>query len=224
MMPEIGVIFDAGTGLYRAKPLIQTSDLHIFLSHVHLDHVIGLTFLFDLLADRDANVFVHVDPGKIDAITEHLFHDYLFPILPSFEFVPFNDEPVILPDGAKLQTMPLTHPGGSLGFRVDWPDRSLAYITDTTADPNADYVNKIADVDTLIHECYFPDGWEDHCKLTGHSCLTPVAEVAAKANAKKVYLVHVNPIEEIADSIDPSDVNDTFANMEIAEDEQIIDV
>ena len=100
----------------------------------------------------------------------------------------------------------------------------MAYITDTTADLGADYLSAIKDVDTLIHECNFPDGWEDHGKLTGHSCLTPVAKVAAKVNAKKVYLVHVNPIEEIGNTIDVSTVKDIYSEMEIAEDHLVIDV
>ena len=39
---------------------------------------------------------------------------------------------------------------GSGGFRLDWPGASMAYITDTTADPNADYVKIIAGVLVLL--------------------------------------------------------------------------
>ena len=53
MLPELGVILDAGTGIFRARDLIQTKHLDIFLSHVHLDHVIGLTFLFDILHEKN---------------------------------------------------------------------------------------------------------------------------------------------------------------------------
>ena len=208
MLPEIGVIFDAGTGLYRAKDIIETSELHIFLSHTHLDHVVGLTFLFDVLAEKEAKVFVHIDETKREAITKHLFHPDLFPIQPEFEIVPFGNDAIELPDGAKMTTIPLEHPGGSIGFRIDWPDRSMAYITDTVAHVDAPYVNSIEGVDTLIHECYFPDGWEDRGELTGHSCLTPVAEVAKKSNAGEVYLVHINPLDEAGDQIDVSKVVD----------------
>ncbi|HEY5311264.1 MAG TPA: ribonuclease Z, partial [Pirellulales bacterium] len=39
MLPEIGVVLDAGTGMYRVGPLLCTDELHIFLSHAHLDHI-----------------------------------------------------------------------------------------------------------------------------------------------------------------------------------------
>jgi ribonuclease BN (tRNA processing enzyme) len=94
----------------------------------------------------------------------------------------------------------LEHPGGSLGYRIDWPDRSLAYVTDTTADVQAAYVEKIRGVDVLLHECYFPDGWEDHARLTGHSCLSPVLQVAKRAEVGRLILVHINPM---ANEIDP---------------------
>ncbi|MEM9411237.1 MAG: MBL fold metallo-hydrolase, partial [Planctomycetota bacterium] len=169
-LPEIGVMLDAGTGIYRARDLIQTDELHIFISHTHFDHVIGLTVLFNLLHEKETRVTVHVDEKKVSAITDHLFCTDLFPLRPKFEIQTFSDSPVKLPDGSQLTHFPLEHPGGSLGFRIDWPGRSLAYVTDTVAEESAEYVSAIENVDTLIHECYFPDGWEQRGKLTGHSC------------------------------------------------------
>ena len=224
MLPELGVILDAGTGLYRAGKLVQTEQLHIFLTHTHLDHVVGLTFFYSVFAEQNIKIVIHMDGRKIDTIKERLFHPDLFPVRPDFEFVPFDDRAVELGDGSLLTTIPLEHPGGSFGFRIDWPDRSFAYITDTMATLDSDYVRKIEGVNTLVHECYFPDGYEDTCKLTGHSCLTPVAQVAAKAGVGKVYLVHVNPIEEIGSIIDCNSVKPIFENMEIAADHQVIDI
>ena len=63
----------------------------------------------------------------------------------------------LLACGAVLTHFPLRHPGGSVGYRIDWPDRSLAYVTDTVAAADADYVEKIRGVDLLIHECNFGD-------------------------------------------------------------------
>ena len=53
MLPELGLIFDAGTGIFRARDLIQTDTLDIFLTHIHLDHCVGLTFLYDVLYQKE---------------------------------------------------------------------------------------------------------------------------------------------------------------------------
>ena len=226
MLPELGVIFDAGTGMFRVRDLIQTQTLDIFLSHAHLDHSVGLTFLYDILFEKEVSrVTVHLEASKIEAIKEHLFNVALFPVKPNFEFLPLTTgEAVELSDGSTISAIDLEHPGGSHGLRIDWKDRSLAYITDTTARIDADYVDSIQGVDTLVHECYFPDGWEDRAELTGHSCLTPVAQVAAKANAKRLFLVHINPLQESENPLDLDSIQGVFADTIVAKDQMVIDV
>jgi ribonuclease BN (tRNA processing enzyme) len=186
MLPELGILLDAGTGIFRARDLIQTTELNIFLTHTHLDHVVGLTFLLDVLYQKPVErVIVHCDPTKRTAISEHLFHPRLFPVAPLFEFRDLLIGTQSIAGGGRLTAFPLEHPGGCLGFRLDWKGQSLAYVTDTTANPKAAYVHEIRNVDLLVHECYFPDGYEEQAALTGHSCLTPVALVAKAANVRR---------------------------------------
>ena len=49
MLPEVGVVLDAGTAFYRVRDYLCTDELDIFLTHAHLDHVVGITYLFDVL-------------------------------------------------------------------------------------------------------------------------------------------------------------------------------
>ena len=218
MLPEVGVVLDAGSAMYRVRDHLETSTLDIFLTHAHLDHVMGLTFLFDVLFEREMDyVRVHGDKLKLQAIDTHLFSENLFPVKPPFEYKPLEDR-VILPDGGQLTHFPLEHPGGSLGYRLDWSDRSMAYITDTTATPSAPYVEKIRGVDLLLHECYFPDGWEDRAELTGHSCTTPVADVAAQAGVARMVLVHINPLSVEDDPVGLEKARKVFPSTEIAYD------
>ncbi len=196
MIPELGIVLDAGTGFYRTREFLQTSTLDIFLSHVHLDHVIGLTYLFNVVDRRDMQrVAVHGEAAKLAAIEKHMLDTTLFPVPLPCQWLPLTG-PVAIGGGGTLRTFPLKHPGGSLGMRLDFPDGSLAYITDTTAAKSADYVHEIRGVDLLIHECNFADGYEDWAEKTGHSCLTPVCEVARAAEAKRLVLVHHNPVAD----------------------------
>ncbi len=194
MLPEAGVILDAGTAMFRVPEYVQTPSLDIFLTHSHLDHVIGLTFLFDILHLRPVErVTVHGERAKLDAVQRHLFAEELFPARVPAEFREIAPQ-VELAGGGSLTHFPLNHPGGALGFRLDWPDRSLAYVTDTTAQPEADYLEKIRGVDLLLHECYFTDEFGEWAAKTGHSCATPVVRLARAADVGQLVLVHINPL------------------------------
>ena len=225
MLPEMGVIFDAGTGMFRVRDLIQTDTLDIFLTHVHLDHSMGLTFLYDILHEKNLRrVTVHMAEENIEIVKQHLYNEKLFPVAPNFEFAVLSDQPFELETGGQLTAIPVDHPGGCHGFRLQVNESSLAYITDTTAHEDAPYVRQIENVNTLIHECYFPDGWEEKAALTGHSCLTPVAQVARAANVGRVFLVHINPLDLSASSLDLDSVKPIFEQIEIASDQQVIEV
>ena len=223
MLPELGIVFDAGTGFYRVRDYLETSELQIFLSHAHLDHCIGLTFLFDVLHERQVHkTIVRGEPEKLEAIQQHLFSPLLFPAMPPLTFEPLRDESTSMGDNINIRYFPLSHPGGSVGYRVDAHGKSLAYVTDTVASIEADYLQHIHDVDLLIHECYFPDGYEELATKTGHSCTSHVAEVARRVNAKQLLLTHFNPLDVTDDPIDLNKARSIFPNTALAEDRQEI--
>ena len=127
-----------------------------------------------------------------------------------------------MPLGGKLKTFALKHPGGSLGFRVDWPEHSLAYVTDTTAELQAAYVQEIKGVDLLLHECHFPDGFEAIANDSGHSCLTPVAEVSRAAEAQVTVIVHINPLATDDPPLDLDSVKSINEHMLLGEDKMVV--
>ncbi len=223
MLPECGVVLDAGTGMHRLRELVQTRTLDIFLTHAHLDHVVGLTYLTGLLYDRPLDrISVHGEAEKLQALDEHLFSPFLFPVRPPFSWSPLAG-PVTLPDGGSVHSFPLRHPGGAVGYRLSWPGRSLAYVTDATAEPDASYLDEIRGVDVLVHECFFPDGWEQRAAMTGHSCLSPVARVARQAGVRKLVLVHINPLAHEPDPFGIAKVHQIFPDTLVGQDGMVIE-
>lgn len=222
LLPEIGIVLDAGSGICRLGDYLQTDRLDIFLTHAHLDHILGLTYLVNVVPqDVVRNTTVHGDAAKLAAVRQHLFDEAIFPVEPPFRFAPLGGSPTFaLPGGGSLTHFPLSHPGGSLGFRLDWPDHSLAYVTDTTAAADADYVEHIRDVDLLIHECYFTDNDRDLPAITGHSWLQPVAEVAAAAKVDRLVLVHIGPQYVGTQEFNLDSARQVFRSIEVGTDLQ----
>lgn len=222
LLPEIGLMFDAGTSAFRVAGRLQRPELDIFLSHAHLDHIAGLTFLLPSLLDGTiGRGRVYASAATLAAVREHLFAEAIFPVEPPFEYVELPAE-VAVANGGLLRHTPLNHPGGSVGYRIDWPDRSLAYITDTVADGT--YREFLAGVDLLIHECYFPDARSELAVRTGHSHTTPVAELARECGAKSLVLLHFDPLDASEDPIGLDVARAIFPAARLAEDGLIVEL
>jgi ribonuclease Z len=217
MLPEVGVVLDAGTGMCRMPKYLSTNRLDIFLTHAHLDHIAGLTYLVNTLpTDVLRQTIVHGEAAKLAAIRDHLFAELIFPVKPTFNFAPLTG-PCQLSDGGTLTYFPLRHPGGSIGYRLDWPDRSVAYVTDTTAAADADYITAILGVDLLLHEAHFPQNVDSLPAITGHSWLQSVAEVAAAANIGRLVLIHADPLID-DNNYDLTAARSIFNNLEFGAD------
>ena len=221
MLPEIGVIFDAGTGFFRVAERLETDEVQIFLSHAHIDHVVGLTyFLVPLLNGPVKRARVHGTPNTLKAVREHLFAEFIFPVRAPFEFEELTPE-VAVPRHGIVRHVPLKHPGGSTGYRLDFPDRSLAYITDTNADGS--YDDFVRGVDVLIHECYFPDDMANWPERTGHSRTSAVATLAKNAGVGRLLLVHIDPRRPDDDPVGIDAARAIFPNTTLAEDRMEIE-
>ncbi|MCI0335081.1 MAG: MBL fold metallo-hydrolase [Planctomycetes bacterium] len=218
LLPEVGVVLDAGSGMCRVGEHLQTTRLDVFLTHAHLDHIAGLTYLINVVPKHVLKqTTVHGDAAKLAAVRDHLFAEPIFPVPPPFRFEPLAAS-CQLPDRGTLTHFPLPHPGGSIGYRLDWPGHSLAYVTDTTASASADYVERIRGVDLLLHEAYFANDANNLPAVTGHSSLLHVAQVAAAAAVGRLVLVHVDPRFDDDGRYDLDAARRVFANTQIGTD------
>ena len=90
-VPEIGVLFDAGSGTFRVPEVFDANPgdekpLDIYLTHAHLDHIIGLTFFIVWMEQqRFGRVRVFARQEVHDAVDEHLFSDLIFPVRIGYE-------------------------------------------------------------------------------------------------------------------------------------------
>lgn len=233
-LPADGVVLDAGTGLFRITPLIQTQRLDILLSHSHLDHVAGLTFLLDILHQRPvATVVVWGQQTKLTAVREHLFNEHIFPVPLRVQWQAIDGHTsfrVGATAAVQVDWRPQEHPGGSVAFRLRWTPpqeskskiKTLVYATDTVGDCSAEARAWMQYADLLMHESYFHDDQQHWAVQTGHCWTSRAAGIARAANVKHLLLTHSNPLDPEDTSAKLTLAAAQFPNTTLARDGDVI--
>lgn len=220
-LPEAGIALDAGTGTFRLPNVLAGQTLNILLSHAHLDHIAGLTFLLDVLTNHPLDqIQIWGEADKLAAVQQHLFHPLIFPASLDASWNAIDDHEEFVIGETRISWRPQNHPGGSVAYRLEWPNgKRLVYSTDTTGDCSHEYVSWSRDADLLMHECYFRNEAAEWAQKTGHSWTDRVAEIATQNTPKKLLLTHVNPLEHGSDPVQSDLIRERIdAETMIAED------
>ena len=136
------VILDMGTGLKRlGQKIINDSsyskEIHIFLSHFHLDHIHGFV-MFAPLFDPDYTIKIYSrksgDKGLKDILSQFLQPE-IWPInlddLPAkILFIDIDDTPVRIHDKVSISNQLHAHPNKAYSISVKSFDKKISYITD----------------------------------------------------------------------------------------------
>lgn len=196
------LVLDAGSGLARLlEPAVRAElagidRLDLVLTHYHLDHVIGLSYLPGVARETSVRIFAPAPPltaAGPEALAR-LIGPPLFPVpferwpMP-VEVVPYSG-PTLEVGRFRIATRAQRHPGGSAGLRLG---DELAYVTDTVLDPETAVFAR--GVGTLLHEVWLTDeeAAREDAGATGHSAAGPVADLARRAGVRQLLPVHHHP-------------------------------
>lgn len=199
------LLLDAGSGAARlgesaiAERIRDHAALDVLLTHYHLDHVIGLSYL-SAVWGRPVTIW---GPGTplVDAegpdelgrlIAPPFFPKRLAEMKELLTLHAYRERQLeIGPFRLRLRRQP--HPGGSVGVRL--ADR-LAYVTDTEEDERT--VSFVAGVGTLLHEVWFLERETrvEGFRAAGHSSTTGVAGIADRAGVGRLVPVHHHPMRD----------------------------
>lgn len=203
------LIFDAGTGIRAlGSSLAGQSGLnaHIFLTHTHIDHINGFPFFRP--AYNPNNCFEiwtgHLSSreGGLQKVLSSIMSGPIFPVPIDIMHacIAFNDfeagdqlEPL---PGITLKTAALNHPQGATGYRIDYGDKSICYVTDTehregVLDDNI--LTLIDGADLFIYDSTYTDEEYVRFRTWGHSTWREGLKLCEAANAKTFVAFHHDP-------------------------------
>ena len=215
-------VFDCGSGIKRLSDHVMAGGAQrfsgrIFISHTHWDHINTVPFFAPLyLRGNQVELFgPYQGDLPIERAISAQMESVYFPVTVR-EFgarLMFRDlrEERLDFGPVRIDTMLLRHPGYCLGYKLTCRERTICYITDNElylpTDPRHDarYVQRLADfvrgADVLITDTTYRDHEYPSKVDWGHSCVSQVADLAARAEVKRLHLFHHDP-DQTDDDID----------------------
>ncbi len=214
------VIIDAGTGIVPLSQQLtyeNRHEMHVFISHTHLDHIMGFPF-FDPLYMKGMKVHIWA-PVSFEKETKELFTDML-----AYAFFPVRLEEMKgdiifeeLRDGSSVKVHDIKisccytyHPGPTLGFLIEVGGKKIGYITDnelfvgnttkkkiSSSDPEMIPHQRLLEFlkgcDILIHEAqYFDEEYKGKVGW-GHSSLYNASQFVSMLKVPQWYVTHHDP-------------------------------
>ena len=172
---------------------------HIFFTHMHIDHCVefpSLVFGAYLTGKKDG--FDVYGPQGTKHFTKSIFddtYDFAQPMMKRLrnKDIEINAKEVeqgtfFEDSGVSVEAIPVKHGIPSLAFKFTAGEKSVVFSGDTAPCENIIEISKNADL--LIIECSFP---EEVGSKPGHCIPSEVADIALKANVRKLILTHLFP-------------------------------
>ena len=203
------VIFDGGSGIRELGLELMGSAFgkgegraHLFLSHTHWDHILGIPFFvpFYVPGNRFTVYGAHDDiKGRLVNQQKLQYFPISFDSLGStIDFVVLKELNECRIGDAAVTWKEMAHPGRSYAYRVEYRGKSFVYATDSEykslgsaeLQPAIDFFK---DADLLIFDSQytFIEGIEK--KDWGHSSSYIGVDIALEANVKQLALFHHEP-------------------------------
>lgn len=202
------VIIDAGTGIRRLGEKLEEERggrplyLHIFLTHFHLDHIMGIPSFRPLYSSKATLTFYAPAPPEetkkyLSIIMGGRFFPADFKETPSKKIFKIAPEKDFYLGELQISSYPLRHPQGSIAYKIEADRGSIVFATDTEHPEGGLDERLIAfaqGAEVFIYDAMFtPEEYESCKKGWGHSTWLAGTQVAREAGVQRLYLSHYNP-------------------------------
>jgi len=211
---ETLIVLDAGSGI-RELGLELSQDLrevHILLTHLHLDHIQGLLF-FSPLFRPDVEVVIWGPEAPRGSLRDRIGRYLSAPLSPvEIRGLPARVEFRSCPGGewtlgsARIRAAPVNHRGPTLGFRITEGEASLCYIPDhepalgmPLERTQNDWISGFelaCRASLLLHDCQYTDDEYPRHVGWGHSGLSDALMFAKRTEVAQMRLFHHDPLHD----------------------------
>ena len=193
------IFLDAGTGLLEAPTDFPRPPV-ILLSHLHLDHVLGLG-MYSRLNMRGAETRLMLEAPSAQVAAERVSELFRPPYWP-LRLTDYPGRLAISPLAGSFRVGEVEvecatghHPDGSIIFRLGYGGKSLVYATDYESEPEsfARLISFCRGADLVLYDAQYTDEEYVSKKGFGHSTAGKGIELLLRSGAKKLLLIHHNP-------------------------------
>jgi len=204
------VVCDLGTGVrpFGREALARSlapRTYHVFMSHVHWDHIMGLPFFGPAYVPGN-RIIIYGGHGELESALRRQMDAPSFPVdfsvfRAAIEFVRLTPGQRHEAAGLTVTTLRQRHTGDSYGYRFEKDGRVVVYSTDsehTLADPDdaKRFVQFFEDADLVIFDAMYSLADAISVKADwGHSSNVVGVELCQLAGARHLCLFHHEPAE-----------------------------
>jgi len=193
---ELGLYLTAQGKSFEAEPF------YVLVTHFHWDHIQGFPFFEPCYRAENRILIASAVAGVEEAFRAQMappFFPKLLEELPAtvtFRVLPFGETVEL---GAfRVRSIPLAHPNGAAGYRVEGGGASLVYLTDTeltVADPQMQQAIKDAcqGADLVIGDTQFDREEASRKADWGHSTIFQFIDLLAGTSVSRLALFHYDP-------------------------------
>lgn len=235
------LLCDMGTGLrefggyyLKNEALQRSKTFHIFMSHLHWDHIMGFPFFTPAyLPGHTIKIY-----GCHSVLEQAIKAQHGSPGFPvnfdnlaaNIEFHVFNPGQTVHVNGYEVEALLQLHEGDSYGYRFNKAGKSIVYSTDSEHKVEDQkeldrFVQFIKDADLVVFDAMYSllesvtlkEDW-------GHSSNLMGVELCLRANAKKLCLFHHDPIHSDDEIFQNLEEAHSFLSLITQESQQSLDI
>ena len=205
------LIFDGGSGIQKLGLHLtgKTSEINILLTHLHIDHIMGLGY-FQPLYDPSCKVNIWGPASSNESLVKRLrryFSPPFFPVRLNELAAQINiheiDNSVFSIDDFVLRSEYICHPGPTVAYRCELGKSAVSFMPDhepslgSSDFPNSaewcSGYNIASQADILFHDGQYNSAEYESRIGWGHSSMEDAIDFGTLAEVKKLVIFHHDP-------------------------------